>query len=156
MGPANKDASVMVAFTRRFDESYRDAYLKIKAGAIGRPIIFLSHGVERMDDSPFSHQYLKKSGGIFVDSAIHDIDLALMFLGEDSVPKSVSVVGVSTVFLELAEVGDADNAVAMCEFWDGKIAHFYHSRTSAAEYHNASEIFGTAEKGSKSTSYRLS
>ncbi|KAK7393991.1 hypothetical protein QQX98_013226 [Neonectria punicea] len=143
---ANSKASVMVAFTRRFDESYRDAYLKIKAGAIGTPIIFRSHGVERMDDSPFSHQYLKNSGGIFVDSAIHDIDLALMFLGEDSVPKSVSAVGVSTVFSELEEVDDADNAVAVCEFWDGKIAHFYHSRTSAAGYHNASEIFGTAGK----------
>lgn len=136
----------MVAFCRRFDESYQDAYEKVQAGVIGKPFIFRSHGCEKLDDSPFFRQYLKNSGGIYIDSAIHDIDLSLMFLGENSTPKSVSATGTTSFFTQLAEAGDADNAVGVCEFWDGKIAHFYHSRTFAHGYDNATEIIGTSGK----------
>ncbi|GKT52864.1 nad binding rossmann fold-containing protein [Colletotrichum tofieldiae] len=140
------ETRVMVAFCRRFDDSYQDAREKVKAGAIGRPFVFRSHGCEKLDQSPFFQQYLKNSGGIYFDSAIHDIDLSLMFLGEDSVPKSVSAVGTAAFFPDLAKTGDADNAVGVCEFWDGKIAHFYHSRSSSHGYDNVTEIFGTTGK----------
>ncbi|WYZ40927.1 hypothetical protein EsH8_IV_001268 [Colletotrichum jinshuiense] len=143
---AKPDTKVMVAFSRRFDDSYQDAHAKVKAGTIGRPFIFRSHGCEKLDQSPFFHQYLEKSGGIYFDAAIHDIDLSLMFLGEDSVPKSVSSVGTAQFFPDLEKTGDADNAVGVCEFWDGKIAHFYHSRSSAHGYDNVTEVFGTAGK----------
>lgn len=143
---AKPQTKIMVAFVRRFDDSYQDAYNKIKSGAIGKPFVFRSHGVEKLDQSPFFHQYLANSGGIYFDSAIHDIDLSLMFLGEDVVPKSVSAVGTAEFFPDLKKLGDADNAVGVCEFWDGKIAHFYHSRSSAVGYDNVTEIFGTAGK----------
>ncbi|KAH6995675.1 NAD-binding Rossmann fold oxidoreductase family protein [Ilyonectria sp. MPI-CAGE-AT-0026] len=143
---ANPKTKVMVAFCRRFDESYQDAYEKVQAGVIGKPFIFRSHGCEKLDDSPFFRQYLRNSGGIYFDSAIHDIDLSLMFLGENSTPKSVSATGTTSFFTQLAEAGDADNAVGVCEFWDGKIAHFYHSRTFAHGYDNATEIIGTSGK----------
>ena len=140
------EIQLMVGFTRRFDESYQDAHAKIQQGAIGRPIIVRSQGCERLDTSPFFKQYLRDSGGIFVDSIIHDIDLALFFIGEESRPKSVSSAGVAAVHTERAEVGDADNAVGICEFWDGKIAFFYNSRMAAHGYDNQTEIFGTAGK----------
>ncbi|KZL64246.1 nad binding rossmann fold-containing protein [Colletotrichum incanum] len=140
------ETRVMVAFCRRFDDSYQDAQEKVKAGAIGRPFVFRSHACEKLDQSPFFQQYLKNSGGIYFDSAIHDIDLSLMFLGEDSVPKSVSAVGTAAFFPDLARAGDADNAIGVCEFWDGKIAHFYHSRSSSHGYDNVTEIFGTTGK----------
>ncbi|KAF6789383.1 oxidoreductase [Colletotrichum sojae] len=143
---ANPETKVMVAFVRRFDDSYQDALAKIKAGSIGQPFIFRSHAAEKLDQSPFFHQYLKNSGGIYLDSAIHDIDLSLMFLGEDSAPKSVSAVGTASFFPFLAEAGDADNAVGVCEFWDGKVAHFFHSRSTAHGYDNVTDIFGTKGK----------
>ncbi|CAH0047178.1 unnamed protein product [Clonostachys solani] len=142
----NPRAKLMVGFVRRFDQNYQDALEKIKAGAIGRPIIIRSQGCEKLDTSLFYQQYLEASGGIFVDSIIHDIDLALLFFGEDSTPKSVSAAGVAAVHTKRAEEGDADNAVGICEFWDGKIAYFYNSRTAAHGYDNATEIFGTAGK----------
>ncbi|KAH7134269.1 NAD-binding Rossmann fold oxidoreductase family protein [Dactylonectria macrodidyma] len=143
---ANPQTKVMVAFSRRFDDSYQDAYEKVQAGVIGKPFIFRSHGCEKLDQSPFFHSYLKNSGGIYFDAAIHDIDLSLMFLGEDSVPKSVSAMGTASFFSALAETGDADNAIGVCEFWDGKMAHFYHSRTCAHGYDNTSEVIGTTGK----------
>ncbi|KAJ0343525.1 hypothetical protein COL154_009087 [Colletotrichum chrysophilum] len=140
------ETKVMVAFSRRFDDSYQDALSKIKEGTIGRPFVFRSHGIEKGDQSPFFIQYLANSGGIYYDTAIHDIDLSLMFLGEDSVPKSVSAIGTADIFPDLKKTGDADNAIGLCEYWDGKIAHFYHSRSSAVGYDNVTEIFGTEGK----------
>lgn len=136
----------MVGFVRRFDENYQQALAQIRQDAIGRPIVIRSQGCEPLDESPFYKQYLKDSGGIFVDSIIHDIDLALFFFGEDSQPKSVSAVGVAAVHKEIEAHGDADNGVGICEFWDGKIAFFYNSRTTAHGYDNATEIFGTLGK----------
>lgn len=141
--PATK---LMVGFTRRFDESYQDAHLKIQQGKIGEPTVVRSQSCEKADTSPFYKQYLRSSGGIFVDSIIHDIDLALHFLGEESQPKSVSAAGVAALHKELSDSGDADNAVGICEFWGGKIAFFYNSRMAAHGYDNTTEIFGTKGK----------
>ncbi|KAI9166329.1 Myo-inositol 2-dehydrogenase [Paramyrothecium foliicola] len=142
----NPKATLMVGFVRRFDSNYRQALEKIRSNAIGRPVVIRSQGCEIRDESAYYKQYLKDSGGIFVDSVIHDIDLALMFLGEDSKPKSVTAIGVAAVHEQIQAEGDADNGVGMCEFWDGKIAFFYNSRTTAHGYDNATEIFGTEGK----------
>lgn len=136
----------MVGFVRRFDENYQQAADQINQNAVGRPVVIRSQGCETLNESSFYKQYLKDSGGIFVDSIIHDIDLSLFFFGEDSQPKSVSAVGVAAVHKEIEAYGDADNGVGICEFWDGKIAFFYNSRTTAHGYDNATEIFGTTGK----------
>ena len=143
---ANPETQLMVGFMRRFDESNQDAYKKLREGAIGRPVVMRAHSCAKLDLSPFFKHYLQASGGIFLDSTIHDIDLALFFLGDDLKPKSVSAVGVAAVYTELNEAGDADNAVGICEFWDGKFAFFYNSRISRHGYDNAAEIMGTGGK----------
>ncbi|RMZ11834.1 hypothetical protein D0862_02821 [Hortaea werneckii] len=138
-----KKATLMVAFVRRFDDNYREARAQLDRHEIGRPIVIRSQQCERLDTSEPYRQYLADSGGIFVDSIIHDIDLALFLFGEDSKPKSVSAVGAAACHTQLTAIGDADNAVGMCEFWDGRIAFFYNSRTTNYGYDNATEIFGT-------------
>jgi myo-inositol 2-dehydrogenase/D-chiro-inositol 1-dehydrogenase len=112
-------ADLMVGFVRRFDDNYLEAYKKIKENAIGRPVVIRSQGCDPLDMSPFYKQYLKDSGGIFIDTIIHDIDLSLFLFGEDSVPKSVSAIGVAACHTQLEAEGDADNAVGICEYWDG-------------------------------------
>ncbi|KAI9146809.1 Oxidoreductase family, alpha/beta domain-containing protein [Paramyrothecium foliicola] len=144
---AKPQTNLMVAFVRRFDESYQDALSKIQLGGIGKPLIYRSQQYEKGDLGPFFTGYLKNSGGIFVDSIIHDIDLALMFLGDmECIPKSVSAVGRNAVHTYLSEMGDADNAVGVCEFWDGRFAFFYNSRIAAHGYDSQSEIFGSSGK----------
>lgn len=137
---------MMVGFTRRFDDSYKDARQKVLAGVIGEPVVLRSHGIEDFDDSGFFINYARHSGGIFVDTTIHDIDLALSFLGDDIQPKKLWATGVVTKHHEMHEYHDSDNAVGVVEFWGGKIAHFYNSRTGNQGYDNMTEIFGTGGK----------
>ncbi|GAW27359.1 putative NAD-binding Rossmann fold oxidoreductase family protein [Rosellinia necatrix] len=143
---ASPETKVMVAFVRRFDADYKEAYAAIEKGAIGRPLVVRSQSCEEAIRSPWYTNYLRGSGGIFVDSVIHDIDLSLKFLGDDSQPKSVSAVGVSAVHTDLEQIGDADNAVGVCEFWDGRIAYYYNSRITTYGFDNQTEIFGTEGK----------
>ena len=140
------NVSLMVAYVRRFDENYREAKQKLLDDAIGKPLVIRSQACEVFDPTPAYKQYLYDTGGIFLDSTIHDIDLSLMLFGDDSEPKSVSASGLAARHTELPDYGDVDNAVGICEYWDGKIAMFYNSRTTVHGYDNATEIFGTKGK----------
>ena len=136
----------MCGFSRRFDASYRDAFERMDSGAIGRPSVFRSQTCDKLDPSGFFVQYAQFSGGIFVDCNIHDIDLALWFLGQDSIVKSVYAVGITAVEPDLRQHKDVDNGVGVVEFWGGKIAYFYSSRMMAAGQHDMTEIIGTEGK----------
>lgn len=136
----------MCGFSRRFDDSYRDAHERISSGSIGTPCILRSQTCDKLDPTGFFVQYAQFSGGIFVDCNIHDIDLALWFFGEDSKVKSVTAIGITAVEPDLAKHGDVDNGVGVVEFYGGKIAYFYSSRIMAAGQHDMTEIIGTKGK----------
>lgn len=136
----------MCGFSRRFDESYRDAYEKMDRGLIGRPTIIRSQTCDKHDPSGFFVAYAAWSGGVFVDMSVHDIDLALWFFGDDVQVKSVSAYGVRAVQPELAQYNDYDNAVGIVEFYNGKIGHFYCSRMMAHGQEDTTEIIGTEGK----------
>ncbi|QGA14090.1 hypothetical protein EYB26_001743 [Talaromyces marneffei] len=140
------DLKVMCGFSRRFDESYRDAHAKMEAGLIGRPSVFRSQTCDVLDPSGFFVAYAQFSGGIFVDCSIHDIDLALWFFGEDSKVRSVSAVGITAVEPGLREHNDRDNAVGVIEFIDGRIAYLFASRMMASGQEDSTEIIGTKGK----------
>lgn len=136
----------MCGFSRRFDDSYRDAFAKMDAGVIGRPSIFRSQTCDKLDPSGFFVAYAEFSGGIFVDCSIHDIDLALWFFGQESTVKSVVASGITAVQPELRKHKDRDNAVGIVEFYGGKIAYLFCSRMMAAGQDDATEIIGTEGK----------
>ncbi|KAI4090106.1 MAG: hypothetical protein LQ339_008419 [Xanthoria mediterranea] len=137
---------VMCGFSRRFDDSYRDAHAKATSGLIGTPSILRSQTCDKLDPSGFFVAYAKHSGGIFVDCSIHDIDLALWFFGQDSKVKSVVANGITAVQPGLRKWGDRDNAVGIVEFYEGKIAYFFASRMMAAGQEDSTEIIGTQGK----------
>lgn len=143
---SNPNQKVICGFSRRFDSSYRDAYQKTRSGLIGRPAVFRSQTVDKLDPTGFFVAYAEFSGGIFVDCSIHDIDLALWFYGEDSIVKSVSAVGITAVSPELRKHNDRDNAVGIIEFYGGKIAQLFCSRMAAAGQEDITEIMGTEGK----------
>ena len=137
---------VMCGFSRRFDESYRDAYSKMEQGLIGRPSIIRSQTCDKFDPSGFYIEYAAWSGGVFVDMSVHDIDLTLWFFGDDVIPKSVSAHGITAVQPELKKYKDYDNAVGIVEFWNGKIAYYYCTRMMAHGQEDTTEIIGTEGK----------
>ncbi|KAF4307002.1 putative NAD binding rossmann fold protein [Botryosphaeria dothidea] len=142
---ANPHLKVMAGYSRRFDASYREAKAKIDAGVIGKPFLVRSQTGDLRDDTGFFVRYAAKNGAIFVDCSIHDIDLAMWYLG-DVVPKTAFAVGALTHHPELAQSRDVDNGVAVLEFWDGKMAYFYCSRTQAHGQDVSTEIIGTEGK----------
>ncbi|OBR10407.1 Nad binding rossmann fold-containing protein [Colletotrichum higginsianum IMI 349063] len=151
----NPSQKVICGFSRRFDASYRDAHQRVARGDIGAPSVFRSQTCDKLDPSGFFVDYAEFSGGIFVDCSIHDIDLALWFFGEDSVVKSVAAVGITAVQEGLRKHNDRDNAVAVVEFYGGKIAQLFCSRMMAAGQEDTTEIFGTRGKVAVNTQPQL-
>ncbi len=134
---------VMIGFVRRFDASYRDAYDRMKAGAIGRPFLVRSQTADQHDPSGFFVAFAPKSGGIFVDMNVHDIDLARWYLGAPPVKRAFAA-GTIAIHEGLRECGDVDNGVSIVEFADGSLANFLASRTFAHGHETLTEIVGTA------------
>jgi len=132
----------MIGYVRRFDPSYRDAFERMQAGAIGEPFLVRSQTLDKHDPSGFFVRFAPKSGGIFLDMSVHDIDTARWFLGA---PKPLRVFATGTVAVHegLKACGDLDNGMALCEFEGGKMAVFQASRTLAHGHETLAEITGT-------------
>ena len=133
---------VMIGYVRRFDASYQDAHRKIASGAIGRPFIVRSQTTDMNDPSGFFVRFAPKSGGIFIDMSVHDIDAARWLLGAPQ-PTRVFSTGTIAVHAGLADCGDVDNGIALVEFEGGAMATIYASRTMAHGHETTTEVIGT-------------
>ena len=132
----------MIGYVRRFDASYQDAHKRIASGAIGRPFIVRSQTTDMNDPSGFFVRFAPKSGGIFVDMSVHDVDAIRWLLGSPK-PTRVFSVGTIAVHHGLKECGDIDNGIAVVEFDNGAMATIYASRTQAHGHETTTEIIGT-------------
>ena len=137
------DRVVLIGYVRRFDASYRDAFAKVEAGAIGTPFMVRSQTVDMNDPSGFFVRFAPTSGGIFCDMSVHDIDAARWFLGAAK-PLRVFATGTVAIHEGLRACGDLDNGVAICEFEGGKVAVFVASRTAAHGHESMTAVVGTA------------
>ncbi|RMJ20280.1 hypothetical protein CDV36_000005 [Fusarium kuroshium] len=140
------DLKVICGFSRRSDASYRAAYEKVEQGLIGRPTVMRCQSCDILDPTGQFVSYAAVSGGVFVDSCIHDIDLALWFFGKESKIKSVHAVGTAACHPDLRQYNDSDNAIGMMEFHDGRMVSLFASRTMAAGAEDSTEIIGTKGK----------
>ena len=134
---------VMTGFVRRFDPHYRDAYAKIRAGAIGRPFLVRPQCADQNDPDGFFVRYAPMSGGILLDMSVHDIDGARWLLGAGGATR-VYATGTIALHEGLRACNDVDNAVAIIEFDGGSVATLYASRTFAHGHESMTEIVGTA------------
>jgi myo-inositol 2-dehydrogenase/D-chiro-inositol 1-dehydrogenase len=132
----------MIGYVRRFDASYQDAQRKIAAGAIGRPFIVRSQTTDMNDPSGFFVRFAPKSGGIFVDMSVHDVDCVRWLLGSPK-PTRVFSTGTIAVHEGLKDCGDIDNGIALVEFEGGAMATIYASRTQAHGHETTTEVIGT-------------
>ncbi len=119
---------------------YQKAKALIADGRIGRPITFQSIGRD-----PFCprREYADPalSGGLIVDMAIHDFDLARWFMGSEV--KHVFAEGALLVCEELAQVGDIDNAVITLRFMNGVLGTVEVSRNAFYGYDIRTEVLGS-------------
>jgi myo-inositol 2-dehydrogenase/D-chiro-inositol 1-dehydrogenase len=128
---------LMIGFNRRFDPNFAEAKARVVAGEIGK--IELVTILSR-DPSPPPIEYVKRSGGLFRDMMIHDLDMARFLLGED--PVEVHAVASCLVDPAIGLAGDVDTAAVLLKTASGKIAQISNSRRASYGYDQRFEIHG--------------
>lgn len=129
--------SLMIGFNRRFDPNFAEVKRRITAGDIGAVelVTILSR-----DPSPPPVSYVARSGGLFRDMMIHDLDMARFLLDED--PVEVHAVGSSLVDPEIGKAGDVDTAAVQMKTASGKICQISNSRRATYGYDQRIEVHG--------------
>lgn len=137
---AVQEAGVLlqIGFMRRYDPAYQEAKRLIDEGRIGPPIAFRSASLDS-SISP-SRDFLERCGGIFLDVAIHDFDLARWLMGDEIA--EVYAMGSVVMYDVLREVGDVDQAVATLRFAGGGVGVVEASHTAVYGYDIATQVTG--------------
>lgn len=128
----------MIGFNRRFDPSFAAVQQRVRRGEIGAVELVT---IISKDPSPPPPSYAARSGGLFRDMMIHDLDMARFLLGEE--PVEVFAQGSSLVDPEIGKAGDVDTAVVILKTASGKIAHIANSRRAAYGYDQRIEVHGS-------------
>lgn len=110
----SRSVPVQVAYWRRYVPALQDLRSQIVAGALGE---VLSLTGSQWDGEPPSPAFRARSGGIFVDMGVHEIDQARWLLGGDAA--SVAL-GVSAVRTCTETPNDPDAAVLLMEMTGGE------------------------------------
>jgi myo-inositol 2-dehydrogenase/D-chiro-inositol 1-dehydrogenase len=128
-----------IGFNRRFDPGYAELARAVKAGELGRCELFRS---QSSDPAPPPEAYIKVSGGLYIDSVIHDIDTARFVVGDI---KRVTALGRSLTDPVFERNNDIDTSVLTLEFESGALGVIMNSRRTVYGYDLRVEVFG--EKG---------
>ncbi len=127
-----------MGFMRRFDAGYAAAKKAIEGGRIGMPLVFKATSRDPFRPS-LEYANPASSGGMLIDMGIHDFDLARWFMGD---VRTVSAIGATIAYPELATVGDIDNAIASLTFTSGKLGVVDLTRSGIYGYDISTEILG--------------
>lgn len=130
-----------LGFMRRYDPSYAYAKKKIDEGAIGTPYMVKATGIDPEALVEGSIKFAANSGGIFIDMAVHDIDLMRWFLGSE--PVQVHALGTTFKHPEFRDAHDDETGVAVYKCENGAIGMVHVGRTAPHGYHVETEIVGT-------------
>ena len=136
----NNNVTCQVGFMRRFDPAYEEAKRRIEAGDIGTPLYF--KGVSRDGNVPHE-EFIKHSGGIFIDVAIHDYDIARYLIGKEvtSVRSTGSILLESNFFME--KYNDVDQGLTYLTFEGGAAGDIETMRVAPYAYDIRGEVVGT-------------
>ncbi len=137
---AVKEAGVklMIGFNRRFDHNFKKVKEMILQDEVGTPQFIK---ITSRDPGPPPIEYVKVSGGIFMDMTIHDFDMA-RFLADSEVDE-VYVVGAVNVDPAIGQAGDIDTAMITMKMKNGIICTIDNSRKAAYGYDQRVEVFGS-------------
>jgi len=129
---------LQIGFNRRFDPNFKRVRDLVAAGKIGEPHILR---ITSRDPAPPPIEYVKVSGGIFLDMTIHDFDMARYLI--DSEVEEIYVAGGVMVDPEIGQAGDIDTAVITLRFENGVIGTIDNSRQAVYGYDQRVEVFGS-------------
>lgn len=130
----NINKRLMVGFNRRFDPNF--SFVKDNIHKIGKPTILK---ITSRDPQPPSIDYIKSSGGIFMDMTIHDFDMASFLVGA----KPISIFATGSVNYDSQFIGiDIDTTLVTIKYENGVICNIDNSRKCTYGYDQRLEFLG--------------
>lgn len=132
---------LQIGFNRRFDHNFKRVREHVQGGTIGEPHLIK---ITSRDPNPPSEDYIKVSGGLFMDMAIHDFDMARYLSGSEV--EEVYAQGHVLVDPVFNKYGDIDTAIITLRFRNGALGVIDNSRKAVYGYDQRVEVFGS--KGS--------
>jgi myo-inositol 2-dehydrogenase/D-chiro-inositol 1-dehydrogenase len=134
---AKSAVPVQVGYQRRFDAAFAAAKRAVDAGELG-----ILHTIRSttMDPAPPPMDYIKGSGGIFRDCAVHDFDIVRWITGQEAV--EVYATGTVQGDSLFTEYGDVDTAAVVVTFDGGALGVISNARYNARGYDCRLEIHG--------------
>ncbi len=139
---------LQIGFNRRFDPNFRRVHEVVAEGQIGKPQVLR---ITSRDPAPPPIDYVRVSGGIFLDMTIHDFDMARFLMGQE-VETVYAAAGVM-VDPRIGEAGDVDTAVVTLHFANGSLGVIDNSRQAVYGYDQRVEVFGSAGAVSADNNY---
>ena len=127
-----------VGFNRRFDHNFAAAREAVASGRIGELAVLK---ITSRDPGAPPVDYIKVSGGIFLDMTIHDFDMVRFISGEEVT--EVYAAGGVTVDPAIGEAGDIDTAVVTLRLESGALAVIDNCRRASYGYDQRLEAFGS-------------
>lgn len=133
---------LQIGFNRRYDHNFAEIKRLANDGKLGK---LQTIKITSRDPEPPSIDYVKVSGGIFLDMTVHDFDMARFIGGEvEEVYANAAV----TVDEAIGEAGDVDTALIALKFKSGAIGVIDNCRKACYGYDQRLEVFGTGGQAS--------
>jgi myo-inositol 2-dehydrogenase/D-chiro-inositol 1-dehydrogenase len=131
-------APFVLGFNRRFDPHVMALKARIDAGAIGalETLTVINH-----DPAAPPPAFIPRSGGLFKDFTIHDLDLAYSLLGEP--PSEIFATASCLVDPEIGRLGDVDTARVVLRTKSGRLCVIANTRRSGYGYDQRIEAYGS-------------
>jgi myo-inositol 2-dehydrogenase/D-chiro-inositol 1-dehydrogenase len=126
-----------IGFNRRFDPAHAAVAEAVAAGQIGDPHLLR---ISSRDPQPPPLDYVRTSGGLFLDMMIHDFDMARFVTGSEVV--EVFARGAVRIQPEFAGAGDVDTALVSLVHANGCLTAIDNSRRAAYGFDQRVEVFG--------------
>ena len=126
---------LQVGFVRRFDHNHKKVSDTVASGILGAPAVVK---VTSRDPEAPPMEYVKVSGGIFMDMMIHDFDMVRYLSGSEVT--EVSTYGTVLVDEGFKKYDDVDTAIVMLKFENGAIGVIDNSREAPYGYDQRTEV----------------
>jgi myo-inositol 2-dehydrogenase / D-chiro-inositol 1-dehydrogenase len=127
-----------IGFNRRFDPAHRSVRQAVLDGLVGDVEMVR---ISSRDPAPPPIEYVKSSGGLFLDMTVHDFDMARFVTGSEVI--EVSAHAAVLVDPAIGEAGDVDTAVIVLRHANGAITTIDNTRRAVYGYDQRVEVHGS-------------
>lgn len=124
-----------LGFNRRFDKNFQKLHQQLRNEKLGQPHLLR---ITSRDPAPPPIEYIKVSGGIFLDMTIHDFDMARFLLNAEV--SEVFAKGAICIDPAIGEAGDYDTALVTLTFENNVICTIDNSRQAPYGYDQRIEV----------------